>query len=717
MMRLLRAEFRNFRLLKNLSVEFSSEAGRPLTVFRAENESGKTTMLTALQWALYGDDALPGRGEDYRIHPIDWDAGSSPQVPIEVVIEYEVESVTTTPAGQSRSVKNTYRLVRSTAERIKGNRWERTGSTLKLAQLTRAGDLPLNEPEAIVQDHLPPELREVFFTDGDRALSFIEAGLSTTTKRDRVEKAIRALLGLSVLEAAKKHVKDASVEINRKARSITNSDQLNKVSESIESTGTLITGAEEELQRAKDAFDSCDQNLVEIDKQIQMVLQKGDQEALSRDLERSARSIKSLDTQLEALEKEHSSLFKSPSLARDLLSTKLGEAMRILDTLRDQGKIPNTTIPVLLDRLALKECVCGESLDGATPEGAKRRAYMESTIARSKKDDEVQILLTEIYYRSKSFVYDDSREGAGWLKQYSDFYERRDGIQRQRDDEGQRLRSLQTRLDSLGNTDITQLRNSHKLIKHKRDEANRQVSVCSTRISDAKSRLLELTKERDRLLREESKGAIITGQLRAVEDLLGVLDGSLEKIGREELAKVSEAMNTIFIRVIGADPKERAVIRKSEITPDYDIIVEGAEGRRLNPDQDLNGASRRALTLSFILALTKVSDVTAPNIIDTPLGMMAGFVKREALRTVINGSSQPILFLTSDEIAGCEDILDASAGTIITLTNPAHYPRILVNKPATEVIEIVRCNCNHRSRCKVCDRRLDEDAKGASNVQ
>ena len=72
-MKLLRAEFQNFRLLRDLELEFSSDLDRKLTVIRAANESGKTTILHGLQWALYGDAALPGRGEDFRLHPIDWE--------------------------------------------------------------------------------------------------------------------------------------------------------------------------------------------------------------------------------------------------------------------------------------------------------------------------------------------------------------------------------------------------------------------------------------------------------------------------------------------------------------------------------------------------------------------------------------------------------------------------------------------------------------------
>ena len=49
-MKLLRAEFQNFRLLRDLELEFSIDANSKLTVIRAANESGKTTILHALQW-------------------------------------------------------------------------------------------------------------------------------------------------------------------------------------------------------------------------------------------------------------------------------------------------------------------------------------------------------------------------------------------------------------------------------------------------------------------------------------------------------------------------------------------------------------------------------------------------------------------------------------------------------------------------------------------
>jgi len=119
----------------------------------------------------------------------------------------------------------------------------------------------------------------------------------------------------------------------------------------------------------------------------------------------------------------------------------------------------------------------------------------------------------------------------------------------------------------------------------------------------------------------------------------------LEIMMTREVHSVSTKMNEHFLRMIGAHP-DNALIPRAEITPEFRIVVFGRNDRALDPSFDLNGASRRALTIAFVLALTEVSGVEAPNVIDTPLGMMSGFVKTEVVRVASEASSQLILFLT-----------------------------------------------------------------------
>lgn len=187
-MKLLRAEFQNCRLLRDLELEFSSDPARKLTVIRAANESGKTTILHGLQWALYGDASLPGKGVGFRLHPIDWDAGDGQRVPITATVEFEVTTHRRV-AGALCKTRRRYRLVRSAFEDV-DSQSRRLASTVKLFALSDTGAKPIDAPEALIHEELPPELRDVFFTDGDRALSFIEADVALPTKRDRVRRAI-----------------------------------------------------------------------------------------------------------------------------------------------------------------------------------------------------------------------------------------------------------------------------------------------------------------------------------------------------------------------------------------------------------------------------------------------------------------------------------------------------------------------------------------------
>ena len=58
----------------------------------------------------------------------------------------------------------------------------------------------------MVHAELPPELREVFFTDGDRALTFIESDGPRSVQRRRVRDAVQSLLGLDLIDSTLGHI-------------------------------------------------------------------------------------------------------------------------------------------------------------------------------------------------------------------------------------------------------------------------------------------------------------------------------------------------------------------------------------------------------------------------------------------------------------------------------------------------------------------------------
>ena len=704
-MKIIRAEFTNFRLLRNLILEFSTDPIKKLTVIRAENESGKTTILNGLQWALYGDDALPGGRKNYRLHPIDWIGSDNERVPIAVEVDFETSSLRRTRSGEQIATKKEYRLLRTTYDVLQGDGWDPGPGSVQLFEVTPSGHRPIDPPEARIQDELPRELREIFFTDGDRALSFIEADVSVSTKQARVRGAIQSLLGLDVIEDTQKRVKRVASDVNKQARKISSNVELTETVDRLAKFQNEAADLEEKIMDAEEQFANFDERFAEIDKKIQEALLKGNREELQRDISQTQSQVKSLNSQQEQAQKAHSNLFKSLSLSRDLANPLMARSLGQLDTLRDQGKIPNTSIPILEERLASTTCICGEPLQGENEDAVRRKAHIQHLIEESRRTDALQESITQLYFGSLSLQIGRAAPESNWQTHLENVWARRDEIDRLRDESGKRLKALETKIAQIPDSDLQGLRASKRQFGTQRDRYNADIARYQADFNNIKREQLELSKKRDLLLRQQDKGVRIMADLEVAQDIDTVLTNAYRRLTTEELEKVSSRMNDVFLEMIGADPQQGAIIRRAMITPQFEILVHGPNDRPLNPDRDLNGASRRALTLAFILALTQVSEVEAPNVIDTPLGMMSGFVKRSVLTTVIRESSQLILFLTRSEIADCEDILDAEGGQVITLTNPSHYPVMLIHEPSVKERSIVKCECNHWQACKLCQRK------------
>ena len=291
-MRLIRAEFTNFRLLRDLILEFPTTDDKRLIVIRAENESGKTTILNALQWSLYGDSALPGRRREYRMHPIDWDTSDGNRVPVTVEVDFETRQMRRSRTRGLIETTQTFRIVRSTYDVIRGEGWEPGPTTVHLFEFSDRGTVPIDFPEARIKEELPDELREIFFTDGDRALSFIEADVAASTKQARVRKAIESLLGLDVIDGAIGHVKKTASEVNKQVKSTVPHQELAEVAGEIADLEEERESLEEQIRDADQQFTSFDERYATIEKQIEDTLTKGNRDDLTRQLTLNRESIR-----------------------------------------------------------------------------------------------------------------------------------------------------------------------------------------------------------------------------------------------------------------------------------------------------------------------------------------------------------------------------------------------------------------------------------------
>ena len=694
-MKILRVHVENFRLLRDVTLEFATGAKQNITVIRAANESGKTTLLTALQWALFGDDALPDSGTKYRLSPIDISTEPPIPIPVSVEVDYEIP----TRAGRTQR----YRVIRSASEVSKPDGAFHRGRTkVNLFNLTRTGAASLSNPDAHIRPHLPHDLREVFFTDGDRALSFIEGSRADQMKR--VEGAIRSLLGLVTVESARDHARQVGSSLNRRIRAdIGSRDELREVTERLTTLQQQRPVVDKNIKETKEALLRLEDLEKGADTKLADALRQGNEEELVRNLKETQRRREVAEREAAQAARDHANLFKSKLLAKHFLADPFAKAKALLESLHNQRQIPSQTIPVLEAHLDHASCICGESLDHDTADGRRRREYILSLIEENRAADKNSEKLTALYYGSQDLL--SPPDDRTWTDDYNDVFERRVRANKRVKDFGLEEAEIDAQISRLPHVDIRQLRATRNHYQSQAKEQQAKHIRLTTQRDAASQEIEQAEARRSKLLSRDEKGMQIAAELDVAKDLEKLLENTLVTMRTRELEQVSNHMNRLFLAMIGANAAERAIIKQAAITPEFRIVVSGPQDQPLDPSQDLNGASRRALTIAFILALAKVSEVEAPNVIDTPLGMMSDYVKQAVLRLASEHSAQLILMLTPSEINECEEILDRRVGRIYTLTNPAHYPRILVNDPGVEDSRVLLCECDHRSHCHVCERR------------
>lgn len=701
-MKLQDARIRNFKLLRSIDLDFSTRQNMPLTVIRAENGSGKTSTLQALRWALYGTKGL--EEPSVRLSPADWPDGDSCTISVEIDFSHTLVSAV---GGRTLTKETRYMLKREVIERPTGDIPNREQERINLYEKTDRGSDPIKGPEARLAQMLPVEMLDIFFTDGDSALTFISAQLGETTKRDQVKEAIRSLLGLGLLESVSKRIKNGQSAVNRKISRQTSSDELADVSTKLQDARDEQTEVTESVDDLHRQIENLNRKLSTVQRDLRRALEAGSYEQLSHQRETFKAQLSVAKDDDEQQKIRHQQLFENELLSWSMLDPILRKGYKLLDELNAQGVIPKAAVPVLKERLDLEVCICGADLS----EGSDARHRVVDLVEEQRSFDAITEQLSSLYYQAKGEIETWDTAETTWHDLVSDLQRDRLAVQDRYDIANRELQSVEAKLDEIDEEEIESKRQNEKFLQSSLRQKNHQLDRREAKLRDLEEKISELTRDQTRLRRADQKVAGLNAELSVLQDLDGIVGGVLDEMHKTYLQRVSDRMNELFLDMIGADPSQGAIFQGAHITPDYSIVVETKDNRTLNPDHEVNGASQRALTFAFIWALTEVSGVVAPRVIDTPLGMMSGNVKRRVLTSVAAPAGeneidrQVVLFLTQSEIANTEDILDDRVGAIVTLTKTDDYPADLLNDPQPDRPEIRVCGCNHRQYCVACQRK------------
>lgn len=710
-MKLKRVEFRNFKLLDGVIVKFSTDPEHPLTVVRAENGSGKTSILWGLAWAFYGDDGLPIKNA--RLSSTSRPAGSSTTV--QVIVDFEHD-----PDGFGET--NDYVLTRSVDEIAgAGDHVDHGPMRTQLTIRRAAGEEPVpGDATAILERFVPSRLKDTFLTDGDRVQRFISGTVAAKERQHNVHQAIKALLGLDGLETVEGDIAKVASEF-RKAMAANSGDDVKTAADALEECEDQLATERGRRLETEDKRSKIEEQIAATEKELSEMTGHGDLEKINADIAAAKTARSNAERDAANLHDQIRTLFKS---SEELSWALAGEALQkghaVLDQLREQGVIPGSSIGVIKDRLEMGTCICGEALS----EGSEHRNHVLALLEEQAKVSDQRSRLTETYHRTQAGLenFESVRQdGLDFWSQRPLLLERHTEVSERIKDNDRKVADGEERRAGIREDDIEKL--TTRLTTHRRHltEASESIGEHNRAITDLEDRQSVLQGRYEKAQNAAKSDATSKNRFDIADDLRKVVESTLHTLKTEHVAEVSTRMNEIFMKIVGSNPEDLgAVFRKVYLTDSFDIVVEAVvkdatQTRTLDTDYEVNGASQRALTLAFIWALMEVADTIAPRVIDTPLGMTAGGVKRrmvDAITRPTEGQAldyQVVLLLTRSEIRDIEDILDERSGSHVTLTCSKDYPTDLVNSWDVTEPTIRYCACTHREFCDTCERQRDAD--------
>lgn len=702
-MRINRIQIVNFKLLEDVSLDLSTDLARPLTAIRAENGSGKTSLLHAMLWGFYGRPGLPKFATDMRLSSTAKPFG----VPVKtrVMVEFEHDG----DGGRGH-----YRLIRSSDETpVDADTVKRGGESLAVYEINDTGEAAVAGPDAFLRRVVPGNLREVFFTNGDDVQEFMSGRVDRTDRQDRVHQAIKALLGLDQFYLARKDLTSADRKF-RKELSQDGGADLIAANAAVEAAETArdqqvadIDRLVGEASRIKERRDQWEQALREI-------TDIGDLNKLNAELAIVEDQLQQLEADLDLALKTIREELSSQRLSWGMIHDALAQGMKTLEDLSDRGIIPGTSIEVIRDRLDEGVCFCGTDL-GA---GSDARTRLEHILAEHRNIDPMKELLTAAHHGARLLKAEHDADVAN----SNDFAPRRkehlarvttvqDGIRTQR----QRHDDLIERRKKIDESRVTQLTSDIQRADTEALKRDRELAILRHDLDGLERQLAEANDHHSKIQKQVSLSDVRQANANAVADLKQLVDWVIHDLEVEHVHRVASLMSQRFLDIVGSDPTiDAAIFGSVTINADFDIEVRTPQGTRLDFDAEINGASQRALTLSFIWALMEVADVEAPRIIDTPLGMVAGAVKTRLTDAITSPppaggpAYQVVLLLTRSEIRDVEDLIDERAGIIRTMSCSKDSKDLRFpwgqERPHVRV-----CTCTHRQSCRVCARTYDDD--------
>lgn len=622
MTKILQINIKNYRQYEGLKeINLKTEGEETINVIEGQNGAGKSNILNAVNLCFYNEevhqettaedlDSLPYVSESI-LNSLDPGEKADGYVEIhlgdsqpEYIFKREFSSYVTNSGYNDQSQELTLQVQ-------KGNQWEMSSN-----------------PQTVLNELLPSQVKDYFIFDGEALSEFFEEGF-----KDRVKSGIIDVSHIGVLNDSIDHVEKVRDDIERKASDL--EGEASNLKQELEDKKTRLSNLKSDRGDQKDLKSKTESKIKGIDQKLRGAQDEAVQELIKR-RDTLKEEIRGLQAEREKYRGEMTDeMIQAGPAAFSLDALEYTETK--LDELKQKGQLPpkiqDWFVEDLIDQGA---CLCGRPIESESDVEAH---LLEMKNSMSDVDTDNLEGKSEI-----PRIMEDGQKGADVILQRRQrIREKQDSIEK-KDKEVNEINNQLKAIDVPDDVDVAELAKQQEELEEQKEDINQKIGMLDAKIGNVDDKVNSKRKDLKKELKKENKHESVLNQAEFAEQSVTEMRSIKERILRQIRSETEENMQNYFNELIWKND-----VYIIELESDYTVTVtrQGASGNEIG---SLSAGEQQVLALSFMAALSDISGFNAPVLIDTPLGRISSDPKEDIARNLpeyLEGTQ--MTFLMTDE--------------------------------------------------------------------
>ena len=618
-MKFIKIELTNYRPYRGrASIKLdASNKHKGFYVILGKNGTGKTSILNAIHWCLYGEEAERKSGSLMNNSiAAQMSAGDVREVRVDLYIQDEDGEI--------------YWLCRSKSyQKSKDGSLLGMSDKLKVSVSKRnGGGFTDTWAEPVIASIIPEGIKRFFIFNGEELKSFF--GLNGP------KEVYGSVLDVSQIDLLVKTLSHLSAVNADEARDVTENPEADTLSKQLESKTTEIAQQTDKIQKKSKEIEESKVKRAE----LRDFLKKSNSEVVR---ERQQRREQYSDRLKDILaHKDESEDERVDLVIKNLPFVYLNSGLKKVDgiftSMVDKGTIPPDISADFIKELIKKhECICGTKFKSDSKE--------EKAIHKLLDKWQTYNEYSEVFIDLRPKVTDALSSNKVLGKTMADLGKQIVEYEKKETEISRALEALKPSSNDADANELARKEMEEIRLSAALETEMRLLGAEEQALKQLEGERIKINSEIERILDKEVKDKYTKYRINLYKESINLIESIKNGIIEEVQKGIEERTGKYFMQMIW----KKDTYKKVEISKDYKISVKDKyDNERVG---NMSAGEEQILAFSFMAALKEISGFDAPIVIDTPLGRIAQDQKEiiaESLPNFLEGKQVTMLMTDSE---------------------------------------------------------------------